>query len=189
MHARQIIILYVVLAALAADYWLVERRRPPRPRETEDARPPRRRFLELDPSDLTEIRLVRDGRTVVSRLSDGRWATVQPNAAAIPSDLIQAFMSALTGAEEIERLAGGDPQDFGLGENAARVELVPRTGKSVVVTLGSTNPTGTAIYACRDDAPATVLIGRNIRYYEDLIFQALPAPRVPPASEDLPVGG
>jgi len=44
-----------------------------------------------------------------------------------------------------------------------------------VVTIGDANPTGTAVYAQRQGAPDVVLIGRNVRYYEDLIFQALPA--------------
>ncbi len=38
-------------------------------------------------------------------------------------------------------------------------------------------------------SPEVVLIGRNVRYYEDLIFQALSAARVPAADADAPVGG
>jgi hypothetical protein len=182
-------LLYVVLAALAGDYWLRERRQPPRPRDTEESRPPRLPFLAVEPGEVREVRLVRRGRTIVSRVSDGRWAIAEPPGAAIPGDLIQAFMSALAGAEEIDRLTGGDPQSFGLGEGAARVELVDRAGKAVVVTLGGTNPTGTAIYARRDDAAEVVLIGRNVRYYEDLIFQALPTPHVPTGDGNAPVGG
>jgi len=34
-----------------------------------------------------------------------------------------------------------------------------------------------------------VLIGRNVRYYEDLIFQSLPASRTPAIDQELPVGG
>ena len=57
------------------------------------------------------------------------------------------------------------------------------------MTIGETNPTGTAVYARRGGNPVVVLIGRNVRYYEDLIFQALPSGQVPAADVDAPVGG
>jgi hypothetical protein len=39
--------------------------------------------------------------------------------------------------------------------------------------LGSRNPSGTAIYAQRDDTRRVFLIGLNVRYYEDLLFQGV----------------
>ena len=42
----------------------------------------------------------------------------------------------------------------------------------VRVFLGANNPTNTALYAMRDDRPAVFLVGLNLRYYVDLIFEA-----------------
>ena len=186
MRWRGLAVLYLVLAALAAEYWLVERRRPP----ASEAAPPRSRFLALDAAALREVRLERAGERVVGRRHADGWEVVEPAAGPIPPGLIAAFASALAGAEEIAHVAGpgADPSAFGLGDGAVRVELVPDSGAAVIVTMGGTNPTGTAVYAQRVGTPDVVLIGRQIRYYEDLIFQALAATRAPAAEEGAPVG-
>jgi hypothetical protein len=184
---RQVIALWAVFAALGLEYAFVERVRvAPAP----DTRPVRRRFLALDAAQLREVRLWRGGRTIVSRRAAGGWSVVEPAAATIPPDLIAAFADALTEAEEIALVSGenADPRAFGLDDAAARVEIVSETGEPVVVIIGGTNPTGTAVYARRGNTPDVVLIGRNVRYYEDLLFQALPAARVPAADGEAPVG-
>src|SRR5262249_47351672 len=84
-------------------------------------------------------------------------------------------------AEEIARLGAAetDRAAFGLDAGATRVEVRREGGEPVVVTIGGANPTGTAVYAQRQGAADVVLIGRNVRYYDDLIFHALPVPRPP----------
>ena len=183
---RHVILCWAVLAGLGAEYWLFERRQEPRV-AVEPARP---RFLAVRADDVREVRLSREGRTVVSRRQGSVWAVVEPAGTSIPPDLIGAFARALAEAEEIARVAGADadPVAFGLDARATRVEMTGEHGDAVVVHIGSTNPTGTAVYARRDASPDVVLIGRNIRYYEDLIFQALSAARVP-ADRGAPVGG
>jgi hypothetical protein len=183
----RVILCWVVLAGLVAEYWLVER---PHARRVETA-PARPRFVHVRPGDVREVRLSREGRTVVSRRQGSAWAVVEPAGTSIPPDLLGAFANALTEAEEIAHVAGADadPEAFGLDARATRVEITGERGDPVVVTIGSANPTGTAVYARRDASPDVVLIGRNVRYYEDLIFQALSAARVPAADGDAPVGG
>jgi hypothetical protein len=180
--------LWAVLAALAAHYWLVEQRHP---EPSADRRPERRRFLGIRVEELREVRLLRAGRTIVSRRAGGGWAVVDPPDTSIPSDLIAAFTDALARAEEIDRVgdAGTDPRAYGLDEEAARVEMIGAGGEPVVVTIGATNPTGTAVYARRHGAPEIVLIGRDVRYYGDLLFQALAPSRVPSVERAGPVGG
>ena len=187
MRWRSVIVLYVVLAALGAEYWLVERTRQP----AVTAAPPRQRFLTVRGDDVREVRVIRGGRAIVSRRAEGRWTVVEPADAPIPSDLVTAFVDALTGAEEIDVLAeaGADQATYGLDATAARVELVTERGSPVVVAVGAPNPTGTAVYARRDDGSAVVLIGRNVRYYEHLLFQALPPAHIPADSDTAPVGG
>ena len=186
MRWGRLAVLYLVLAALATEYWLIERPRAPQ----SDEAPPRTRFLTLEPGAVREVRLLRDGRLVVGRRRAESWEVVEPRGASIPPGLIAAFTSALAGAEEIAHVAGADadPVAFGLTTAAVRVELVPETGEAVVVRMGETNPAGTAIYAQRVGARDVILIGRQVRYYEDLIFQALAADRVPEADEAAPVG-
>ncbi|HYV57490.1 MAG TPA: hypothetical protein VE911_08095, partial [Candidatus Nitrosopolaris sp.] len=58
-----------------------------------------------------------------------------------------------------------------------------------VVTLGGTNPTGTAVYARLAGAPEVVLIGRDVQYYEELIFQALAGTPAPAVDGRAPIGG
>jgi len=184
---RDVVILWVVCLALGAEYWLVERRPEP-PAEAASARP---RFLPLRAAEARELRLSRGGRSIVSRREAGTWRVVEPPDASIPPDLIGAFTNALADADEIARLGTGeaDPAALGFDAGAARVELRGETGEPVVVTIGGANPTGTAVYARRQDADGVVLIGRNVRYYEDLIFQALSAEREPAADKSAPVGG
>jgi hypothetical protein len=186
MSWRQVVVLYAVAAALAADYWLVERVRP----APSDGPPPRQRFLTVEPEALREVRLLRAGRRVVSQRAGDRWSVVEPPGATVPSDLIAAFTKALTATEEIERVAeqDADARSYGLDEHAARVELVPSNGEPLVVMLGATNPTGTALYARRGDTSEVILIGRDVRYYEDLIFQALAAAPGPAVEHEGPVG-
>ena len=80
MRWRQVVVLYVVLAALAGEYWVVERRVEPQARREAGAPPP---FLRLDPATLREIRLVRGGRTVVTRREGEGWTIVEPAGAPI----------------------------------------------------------------------------------------------------------
>jgi hypothetical protein len=176
----------VICIVLGAEYWVVERPRETAPVE-EETRPP---FLDVDPDTLREVRMTRGGRRLVSRREAGAWTVVEPAGAAVPPDLIAAFANALAGAAEIARVAGAgaDAREYGLDERAARVELIRDGGVPVVVNIGEPNPTGTAVYARRAGGAEIVLIGRNVRYYEDLIFQALSAGQVPAADENAPVG-
>ncbi|HLK10351.1 MAG TPA: DUF4340 domain-containing protein [Candidatus Binatia bacterium] len=189
MRWRQVIVLYAVLAALGAAYWSLA----PRSRRAGDEGPPARaRFLPVDAGGFAAIRVVRGGRTIrARRVAEDRWEVTEPADAAIPSDLVAAFAGALADAEEIQRVAGAgaDPEAFGLGEAAAHVEIELADGKTLGLAIGETNANGTAVYARRDPGSDVVLIGRNARYYEDLLFQALPGGRVPAGAGELPVGG
>lgn len=187
MRWRQVIVLYLVLGGLAVAWFRGGGPVPPPPGEA----PARRRFLPLGEGPIQEVTLQRRGRTVRARREGDRWAIVEPSNAAVPSDLVAAFTEALSRAEEIAQVADDAPdvQPYGLDEGAVRVEVRPQTGPSVVVRIGGTNPTGTAVYARREGVAAVVLIGRNVSYYEGLIFEALPPARVPADDGDAPVGG
>jgi hypothetical protein len=58
----------------------------------------------------------------------------------------------------------------------------------VTVTLGGTNPTGTALYARNVPDGSVVLIGRQVRDYEDMIYNALPRGAVPAGTAEGRIG-
>jgi len=186
MRWRQVGLLYVVLAILAVLY---ARERPATPAR-EGERPPRPRFLTVTANDVAAIRLVRGGRTVSLRRDGRDWVVVEPAGMQLPSDLVTGFLQALLTTEEIDRVATptGELGSFGLDDQADRVELAPASGDAVVVTLGSTNPTGTALYARRGPDGVVVLIGRQVRDYEDMIYNALPRGAVPADTADGLIG-
>jgi len=186
MRWRQVGFLYLVFGVLAVLY-LRERPAPP---EADTSRPPRPRFLQLTAADVTGIRLVRGARIVNLRRDGREWRVIEPAGANLPGDLVSGFLQALLTTEEIDRIAAttGDLRSFGLDDDADRVELSLEQGEPLVVTLGSTNPTGTALYARRPSEGGVVLIGRQVRDYQDLIYGALPRGAVPAGTSDGRIG-
>ncbi len=188
MGWRQVGTLYVVLAILAALY---ARERPATgPEEVDRSRPPRPRFLQVTAEDVTGIRLVRGARIVNVRRDGAGWTVVEPAGVELPNDLVNGFLQALLTAEEIERVAAAthDLASFGLADDADRIELTLSSGPTVAVALGGTNPTGTALYARRDADGGIVLIGRQVRDYQDMIYGALPRGAVPAGTVDGRIG-
>jgi hypothetical protein len=178
-------LLYVVAAILAVLYG---RERAPAP-EVDRSRPARARFLQVAASDVAGIRLVRGHRAVALRRDGRDWVVVEPAGMQLPNDLVTGFLQALLTTEEIDRVATttGELASFGLDEQADRVELARTEGEPVVVTLGGTNPTGTALYARTPDG-GVVLIGRQVRDYEDMIYNALPRGTVPAGTAEGRIG-
>lgn len=184
MRWRQVGVLYAVAGVLAVLY-AREVRRPPTPEAR--ARP---RVLALDAGTLSEIAIQHGARRVVARRAGDGWRVEEPAAADVPSDLVQAFATAVLQAEEIERVGGEqDLAAFGLDDDrATRVELRPAGGPPETLWLGGANPSGTAVYARRLGRPEVILVGRTLRYYEELILQALPRPVVPADTAHEPIG-
>jgi hypothetical protein len=176
MRWRQVLLFYVVAALLAADY-VRGRATPPPPASNRPVRP---RVLALDPATTSEVAIVHAGRRVVARRDGDGWRVEEPAGANVPGDLVKAFVSAVLDAEEIERVGSADDlASFGLDDGATRVEIRPSGGPPETLWLGGTNPSGTAVYARRMGAHDVILVGRTLRYYEELILQALPSPEVP----------
>ncbi len=187
MRWRQVGVLYAVLAVLAGLYARERGTAVP----TDAERTARPRFLQVAAADVAEVGLRRGGRQVRFRRQGEDWVVVEPAGAAVPRDLVTGFLQALLTAEEIEPIVTPtrDLTGFGLGEQGDRVEVrLARRGEPVVVTLGTPNPTGTALYARREADGAVVLIGRRVRDYEDMIYNALPRGSVPAAAPDGRVG-
>lgn len=184
---RQIVLVYVAAAVLASWYlsdgW--------RPHHDREAAPARSRVFTRDLADADELRMARGGVRLVAHREQGRWEIREPAGAEVSSDLLTALVEALGSAEVIQEIGepGTDRSAFGLDEETVTIEIGARGATPSGLRLGAVNPGGTAVYAQRTDSRAVVLIGRNVRYYEELVFDALGAGHAPVIDTAQPVGG
>jgi len=132
-------------------------------------------FLDIPADQIDAVEVRRGGSVVRCRHVNGRWELTEPAGRSAPSDLIEAMVANLTGLPDVEVVAENSSAlgEFGLQTPQSEIS-VQRAGRAPVqVRLGTQNPAGTAVYAQRDDSPQVFLIGLNVRYYEDLLFEAL----------------
>jgi hypothetical protein len=164
-------LLYWACFLVLALYYAVALRQPSGPAPAHLTRAP---FITVAAQDIDGMDLRRGEQTIRCRRVDGRWRVVEPAGGAVPSDLIAALVTNLTTLPEVEVVdeGAGDRAQFGLAPPLSHITLALENGKSLAIDLGGRNPAGTAIYAQRGDGPRVFLIGLNVRYYEDLIFQA-----------------
>ena len=176
MTWRRVGTIYLVLAALVSYFALFERA----PQLLDPAAAPptaERSLLRAGAEDVMAVTFRRPGAEVRAVRAGGRWRVVEPAGAEIAPDLVAAAVATLTAGQVSEWMveaAGRDLTTFGLATPASEIEVTMRgePERTVRVLLGARNPTKTALYAKRDDAPAVYLVGLNVRYYEDLIFEA-----------------
>jgi hypothetical protein len=186
MRWRQVILLYVIAGLLALDYFHGNTAGEEPSGDPKAGRP---RVVRLDRATISEVAIQHGDRRVVARRDGDGWRVEEPAGVDIPSDLVGAFVAAVLEANEIERIGKDQAQAvFGLDDGATRVEIRPSGGPPETLWLGNANPSGTAVYARRLGDDDVILVGRAVRLYEELIFQALPRPEVPADTPDGPVG-
>jgi hypothetical protein len=176
MTWRRVGAIYLVLATLGLCFILFERRSEPA-RTAASPGAAERSLLGIDQDAVRTIVFRRAGLEVRAARNGGRWRVVEPVAATVQADLIAAAVATLTAGQDSEvvgRSTGEDLDDFGLKLPASEIDLTigGETETSVRVLLGADNPTKTALYAKRGDRPNVYLVGANLRYYQDLIFEA-----------------
>jgi hypothetical protein len=183
---RQVIGWWAVAIGLAVLYPFVGVRGVGKPA---DPRSARERMLRLEQATLAELTIEQSGRRIVARREGEGWVVDEPTQAAVPSDLVGAFVAAVLEAEVIDRIEdAGDLEAFGLGAGATRVELRPSGGAPETVWLGGGNPADTAVYARHLGRGGVLLVGRTLRYYAELLLEALPKARVPSNTAPRKVG-
>jgi hypothetical protein len=155
-------------------YYLLVLREPSHPTPAHLTRAP---FLSVAENEIASMELRRGATVIRCRRVGGRWQVVEPPGATVPSDLVAALVSNLTQLPEVEVVdeGAGDLTQFGLNPPVSQMTIDLTGGKAVTLRFGSRNPSGTAIYAQREDSHRVFLIGLNVRYYEDLIFQGIPS--------------
>ena len=161
---------WAVFLGLAAYYMAAVREsRPP------VAHPARAAFVTIPAEQVAGLELRRGTNVVRCRRTGGRWEVIEPAERTVPSDLVEALVANLTELPDVEVVADDSNTlgEFGLQEPQSEITL-QRTGQApLTVRLGGHNPAGTAVYAQRSDSPWVFLIGLNVRYYEDLLFEGL----------------
>lgn len=132
-------------------------------------------FLSLPEDQIEELQVRRGSIVIRCRQVGGRWKVVEPPGNSVPADLIAGLISNLTQLPDVEVVADkdGDLAQFGLEQPVSELVLTPASGAPITVRLGNRNPAGTAVYAQRSTSDQVFLIGLNVRYYEDLLFESL----------------
>ena len=174
MSWRRVAAIYAVAALLAAYVFVFERSAP----VGEEGAPPTipASILGTDAATVTAVTFGKSGKVVRAQRDGDRWRVVEPVGLQVPPDLIEATIATLTTGQSAEMLgheSAGALDAYGLDAPTATVE-VALTGASqpVTILIGARNPTRTAVYARRTDQPSIYLVGMNLSYYIDLIFDA-----------------
>lgn len=172
MTWRSTAVYWVLFVLLCGFYATVEQRAEP-PSEQKLAR---KKVVDAYAEDVKALVMRGQGTTIRCEQKDKRWAIVAPEGAKAPSDLIAALVENLTEKQEAEEMEATpkpeELQGYGLVDPATEIDLEFGGGKQAVIKLGARNPPQTAIYAQSSQTPRVLLVGLNVQYYTDLLYQA-----------------
>jgi hypothetical protein len=126
-------------------------------------------------SSIDSITLNRGAETIrFQRTSDPKlYQVIQPSNGFIPQDLMQATMALLIGAKSVEVVSDNpsDLRQFGLDQPTTTMVITAPGREPIHIDFGALNPTKTAVYARIIGVPKVFLMGRNLEYYQTLMFQ------------------
>jgi Domain of unknown function (DUF4340) len=170
VRARPAIVFTILAVILLPYYRLVDR---PKVREVSLKR---ERASLLDLSRIGAITITRGSETLrFEKTADGkRFTVVTPPTGFIPQDLMNATASLFLQARDVEVVSDNSNNlgEFGLDNPKTEVTIeAPGRKEPVRILFGGENPTHTAVYAKVVGSPKVYLLGRNIEYYQDLMFQ------------------
>jgi hypothetical protein len=131
-------------------------------------------FLPVSRDDIQEIILKRSNMTVLCRRNGQIWTVVEPGGLSIPSDLLTSLVENLTPTKEVI-IIDKDPKDvvpYGLDHPHTTIVVKDKAGKELAtVSLGSENPTSSAVYVRKEPSPQVYLLGQSVSYYAQLVFE------------------
>ena len=159
----------LLIAVCVAD---LQRVAPPTPAAVPAVQPTGPAAVEL-PHPARAIEIRRGQEVVAWERAENGWHVTAPAGRAIPGGLLDAFAEQLAsiGLGEHFDGAGGD-QAFGLDSPKLRIAVVGEDGRRAALIVGERTPTGTSAYARREEGGAVLLVGLNLVYYSDLLFDA-----------------
>ncbi len=131
-------------------------------------------LLKIDGIDSVEMTRGSESLAYVLTPGGKQFRVTQPATAFIPQDLMQAMNALLTNQKDVEVVAENldNLSEFGL-DNPQTLMTIKATDRAQPIKLlfGSENPTRTAVYAEIEGVPKVFLLGRNLEYYQTLMFQ------------------
>ena len=170
------IAVYYVLSLLLGGYYFAFEWRPNPDMPVRGARPVvQNRFLPLAREDIHEVVLRRQEGAVHCVRNGDKWETLEPQNVEITSAIVESLLENLTQEKEIQVVEQNatDLKPYGLADPYSILELKGKENNLLAtVSVGDRNPTASAVYALKDKSRQVVVVGYNIRYYEELIFEA-----------------
>ena len=170
MSLRHAILFSVLVAILVPYYLLVDRPQI----KTAAIKSEQESLLNLQGVDA--ITVTRGNEKIRYEIMPDRqhYKLMAPQGKFIPQDLMQALASLLVNAKSVE-VVSTNPNDlgeFGLDHPQGEI-IVEAQGKPKPINIffGAENPTHTAIYAQIEGIPKVFLLGKNLEYYQTLMFQ------------------
>lgn len=170
MSSRHAILFTLLIAILLPYYYFADRP------EIKEAMVKSEQESLLNLKSVDSISLSRgDSKIRYEMTSDGRhYQVVEPQGKFIPQDLMQALVALLVNAKSVEVVSTNpnDLAEFGLDKPHGEI-LVQAADKAhpIDIYFGTENPTHTAIYARIEGNPKVFLLGKNLEYYQTLMFQ------------------
>jgi hypothetical protein len=172
VSGRGTAVLLGVLAALAGYLWLVElpTHRVERPSEEAAGAP-----LLSARDEVGRVELEAAGERLAAVRVGGRWT--DPHGRPWRGDAVGALVASLAVLRPIMVIdpAPREPAEYGLGPDAARLELRAADGRSLLrLEIGERNPAWTGLYARLGDRPEVVLVGAQLRWEIEKVREAAP---------------
>ena len=132
-------------------------------------------FLNVPEEQIAAVQVQRGDERGALPAHRGTVEGGRPARQRVPADLIAGLITNLTQLPDVEVIADNptDLTQFGLDAPVSQLVLTPASGDPITVRLGNRNPAGTALYAQRSTSDRVFLIGLNVRYYEDLLFEGV----------------
>jgi hypothetical protein len=170
VSARPAILFSVLLAVLLPYYFTVDRH------DTHEVKIKQERANVLELDAVSGMVLRRGAEQVrFTRTSDGKlYQIVAPSGAFAPQDLMNALTALFLSTQEVEIVASNTDNlaQYGLDHPYLEVEIdAPGKQRPLKLQFGAENPTHTAFYAKLADSPKIFLMGLDLKYYQELIFE------------------
>jgi hypothetical protein len=171
VSARPAIVFTALLLLLLPIYWYFDQ---PADKRAANVEEQQESLLKLNGID--SITVKRGDETLrYEKTADGKlYQLVEPQGKFVPQDLMQALASLLISAKQVEVVAqnANDLAQFGLDHPRSEMTIgATGTGQPIRIFFGAENPTHTAIYAQIEGIPKVFLLGRNLEYYQSVMFE------------------
>jgi len=162
-------ILYTVAFFILLPFYLWDRPtvKPVALRDTQQS------LLKLDSIDSVEVSRGNESLKFQKTPDQKLFQVVEPQGKFIPQDLMNAVASLLITQKQVEVVAENtqDLRQYGLDQPSSTMTVQGRGQPPIKLSFGAENPTHTAIYAKIEGRPQVFLLGKNIDYYDALMFQ------------------